>query len=491
MLLRIGVQVSELIADQHDVYGHGVNLAARLAGLAGPGEIVVSAGVRDQLTPVLDAEIEDLGECYLKHIREPVRAYRLGPPGPRPVAELAVESEAWRPTIAVIPFVARSAAAEHQVLGEVIADDVISALSKTSELNVISRLSTTAFRARHASLIEISSHLNAGYVLSGAYRATGDRLVLTLELAEGKTGRIIWADDIKAKISSVVRGSGDLVPLVVARVSAAIIARELDRASSQTLPTLEGYTLLLGAINLMHRLSLPDFVRSREMLETLVERAPRAATPNAWLAKWHVLRVWQGWSGDPKEEGQRALERTRRALDADARHSLALAIDGLVHMNLLKRLDIAEQRYAAALEVNPNESLAWLFKGTLHAFRGEGALALAGTQRALRLSPLDPLRYYYDSLASTAAMSAGRYEQSIALARRSLRANRTHTSTLRALAIAQWQSGQADEARKTVAELLRLEPTLTVRRYREFSPSGAYESGKHWADALRSAGVPD
>jgi adenylate cyclase len=491
MLLRIGMQVSELIADEHDVYGRGVNLAARLSGLAGPGEIVVSAGVRDQLTPMLDAEVEDLGECYLKHIREPVRAYRLGALGPRPVIEPALEAEALRPTIAVIPFASRSAAAEHQVLGEVIADDVISGLSHTAELSVISRLSTTAFRARDASLADISGHLNAGYVLSGAYRCTGEQLVLTVELAEGRSGHVAWADEMKAKISAVVSGASDLVDRIVARASSALIARELERARSQPLPTLESYTLLLGAINLMHRLSLRDFDRARAMLETLVERAPRAAAPNAWLGKWHVLRVWQGWSADPTEEGQRALERTRRALDSDAQCSLALAIDGLVHMNLLKRLDIAEQRYAAALQVNPNESLAWLFKGTLHAFRGEGPLALAGARRALRLSPLDPLRYYYDSLASTAALSAGRYDQAITLAQRSLRANCTHTSTLRALAIAQWQSGRAEDAKKTVGDLLRLEPTLTVRRYRERSPGGAYETGKSWADALRSAGVPD
>ncbi len=138
ILLRMGLHSGHLIADDHDVYGSGVNLAARLTGLAGPGEIVISADVRDQLTPVLDADIEDLGACYLKHVQEPVRAYRVGPPGPRPVIEPGTMSTPQlRPTIAVIPFVERSEKADHHVVGEVLADEIIAALSRSSELNVI------------------------------------------------------------------------------------------------------------------------------------------------------------------------------------------------------------------------------------------------------------------------------------------------------------------------------------------------------------------
>jgi adenylate cyclase len=491
MLVRIGAQVSELIADGHDVYGRGVNLAARLTTLAGPGEIVVSSGVRDQLTPVLDADIEDLGECYVKHLPKPVRAYRVGPPGPRPVIEPAATKSELRPTIAVIPFTARSGGSEHLVLGEMLAEEMISTLSRTTDLNVISRLSTTAFRGRNATIGEVSAHLNASYVLSGGYRVAGDQLTLTAELAEAKSGRVVWVKEFKGHVSGLVQGKDELVDRVVDEVSAAVITRELQRAQSQALPTLESYTLLMGAIALMHRLSSRDFDYARDMLRTLTERAPRRAIPQAWLAKWHVLRVWQGWSDDPKNDTQLALDRTKRALDADPNCALALVIDGLVHTNLLKQLDVAQERYELALSINPNDSLAWLLLGTLHAFRGEGKPAVKNTQRAIRLSPLDPLRYFYDALAATAAMSAGKYERAIKLAQHSLRANRTHASTYRAMAIAQWQLGLADDARKTVGELLKLEPTLTVAKYMERSPSSGYETGKIWSSALRSAGVPE
>ncbi|MBN3751914.1 tetratricopeptide repeat protein [Paraburkholderia sp. Tr-20389] len=491
MLLRMGLHVTQLYEDERDVYGRGVNLAARLYTLAGPGEIVVSAQVRDQLTPELDADIEDLGECHLKHFDQPVRAYRIGPPGPRPVI---VPGSAFlpelRPTIAVIPFASRGGEAEQQVLGEVMADEIISSLSRTAEMQVISRLSTTTFRERDATLDEISAFLGARYVLSGAYRSSGDQVVLVVELAEAKSRHILWTQSIKGRATHIMLGEDELIDRIVAEVSGAIIDRELQRARSQALPSLASSTLLMSAIVLMHRGVSHDFHRARDMLEALIERARRQALPHAWLGKWHVLRFNRGWTDDRTGQAQAALDCTRRALDADPDCSLALTIDGFVHTNLLKQLDVGQRRYERALDVNPNDSLAWLLKGTLLAFEGEGEQAVDATERALRLSPLDPLRYFYESLGATAALSAGRYERAVELAQRSLRVNRTNTSTLRALAIAQALLGDLEAARRTVQEVLVLDPSLTVKSYLDRSPSGAYETGKIWSEALRQAGLP-
>jgi len=492
MLLRIGIHTGQLIADEHDVYGRSVNLAARLMTLAGPGEIVVSAEVRDQITPVLDADVEDLGDCYLKHVQQPVRAYRVGPPGAHPViAPGGAATPELRPTIAVVPFTARSTEPEHQVLGEVLADEIISALSGTAEINVISRLSTTLFRNRNAPPEEVAAQLGANYMLSGAYRVSGGQMILVAELVDCKSGRVLWGHSLKGTVSGVIGGEDELIDQVIGQVGTAVMTRELERALSQPLPTMESYTLLMGAIALMHRLSRHDFDRAHALLEALTERARRHAVPYAWLAKWHVLRVQQGWAADPRAEARLALEATKRALDNDAHCSLALTVDGFVHTNLLKQLDVAHERYDLALSVNPNDSLAWLLKGTLHAFKSEGDLAVEATEHALRLSPLDPLRYFYESLAATAALSAGRYERAVELARRSLRANRTHTSTLRALAISQMQLGDANGAKETVRELMRLEPTLTVSSYLERSPASGFETGRIWSEALRRAGLPD
>ena len=491
MHLRIGGHLASFVTDQHDIYGTDVNLTSRVSTLAGPGETVMSAELRDHLTAGLDADIEDLGECHLKHVENPVRAYRAGPVGHAPVIQLGnMVRMDLRPTIAVIPFALRSHEPGHEMLGEALADEVIAALSRTSELHVISRLSTTVFRGRNENLKDISAHLGASYILSGTCRSAGAHLALFVELMEAKTGHVVWAETLKGEVHDLFATDHEFISRLVAAVSSSVMSQELQRARGHSLPTLEGYTLLLGAVALMHRTAFSDFNRARQMLEHLIERSQRHPVPHAWLAKWHVLKVQQGWSDNTSKEAQLALDCTKRALDNEPNSALALTIDGMVRTNLLKDLDSALTRYEEAIAVNPSESLAWLLKGTLHAFRGEGDKALEGSERALRLSPLDPLQYFYYSLAATAALSAGNYERSLELATRSLRANRTHTSTLRAMAISQVQLGKVEQARQTVTQLLKLEPDLTVRGYLSRNPSARYATGEVWSSALQQAGLP-
>lgn len=488
--LRIGIHVSPLVVDELDVYGHGVNLAARITTLAGPGEIVVSADVRDQLTPALDADIEDLGECYVKHVQQPVRAFRLGAPGEQPVIERGNLAEDLRATIAVIPFRPRALQPADDVLGQLLADEVISVLSHSPEVNVVSRLSTTAFQGREVRLDDVSAYLRADYVVSGSYHVDGDRVTLKAEMAETRTMQVIWSESLKGSVNGIVAGDDPLASHLVTQACAAMMVRELQRSQGKAPQSLQNHTLLLSSIALMHRISPLAFQRSQQLLQVLIERTPRLASPYAWLAKWHVLRVTQGWSTDAQVDGKSALEHTKRALDRDATSSLAMTVEGQVNTYILKRLDIAEQFYAQALQSNPNDSLAWLLKGTLHAFRDEGKEAVRHTKHALKLSPLDPLKYYFDSLAATAALSAGQYLKAVSLAQRSFRLNRTHASTLRVLVTALNRLGRLNEARCYAQELLQLEPGFTVARYLERSPGAPYKLGQDVAAALVEAGVP-
>jgi len=491
LLLRMSLHETELFEDERDVYGRGVNLAARLYTLAGPDEIVVSARVREQLGPEFAPMIEDLSECHLKHLAHPVHAYRLGKQGPRPVIALGTAfAPELRPTVAIIPFTAQRTEPGQAVLGEILADEIIAALSRTNELQVISRLSTSALRDRRITCDETAALLDARYIFSGAYRTSGDKLVLVVQLADAKLHRIVWADILRESLSAFMAGDAEVVQHVVGKICVAIIAHELEHARSRAPQTLESSTLLISAIALMHRGVVEEFKRAGEMLDVLTERARMHAEPQAWLAKWHVLRFNRGWTDDRAGEARAALDCTHRALDADSQCSLALAIEGFVNTNLLRKLEIGEERYTRALSINPNDSLAWLFKGTLHAFKGEGELAVEATQAALKLSPLDPLRSFYESLGATAALSAGQYEQAIQLAQRSLRTGRTNSSTLRALAIAQSELGRMNEARATVKEVLAIEPGLTVQSYLERSPSAAYATGQAWSAALGRAGLP-
>ena len=490
MLLRIGIEVSDVIIDKRDVFGHGVNVASRLAGLAGPGEVVVSATVREQIVPKLDADVEDLGECFLKNIVDPVRAYRLGPPGSADHPRPALPPVNLLPTLAVIPFTGKGVGEKHEILGEILAEELIRDFSISTDLNVISRLSTTAFRRRIVSLNEVREHLNAHYVLSGSYFVHNGRIHLNVELADTKFSGVVWSDRIDDKINGILESDQAFVGRIVHDVRSAIVSREVKRASQQSLPTLESYSLLMGAVALMHRMSRSDFERAHALLEVLAERVSRQSVPRAWLAQWHVLRWQQGWTDNPDRDAAQALDCSKRALDADPESSLALSIDGLVRTHFTKELDVAAHSYEKAVEANPNDPLARLHKGALHAFTDSGDMAVEETGRALSLSPLDVHRYYYDSLAATAYLTAHRYEEALALARQSLRANRAHTSTLRAAAIALWQLGREEEALSTAQELLSLEPGLTVKVWEKRSPSRTFEIGREWRDILIKIGIP-
>jgi adenylate cyclase len=253
--------------------------------------------------------------------------------------------------------------------------------------------------------------------------------------------------------------------------------------------------LLMGAIAMMHRTDYHDFDKARQMLEHLIERSKRHPVPHAWLAKWHVIKVQQGWATNVDEQANLALDSIKRALDSEPGNSLALTIDGFIHTNLRGDLETGLQQYESALVQNPNESLAWLLRGMLRAFKGEseGSDAFADSSRALALSPLDPIKYFYDSLAASTCIAAGNYQLAVSLARRSLRANKTHTSTYRALAIAQSLSGEIEGARTTINELLKLDSSFTVSRFASRYPGKVYAPSyvKKLADALRLAGLPD
>ncbi|MBH5392133.1 MULTISPECIES: tetratricopeptide repeat protein [Bradyrhizobium] len=512
--LRAGINASTAWSDGIDFYGTGINLAARLATLAGPGETIASeaaheqlaaalaslakpgetigsAAARDELTHGVDALCEDLGDCILKHFDKPVRAYRVGPASPHPtLAARRDYGTPMEPTIAVIPFDARKDAEEHLDIGNLIADSVIWRLSKSANLKVISRLSTNIFRGRVSDVAEVSAHLGATYILSGSYVVDADRILVTAELSAARTNRVVWTDRLGGNIGDLLQPESELAHRIAAAVHLSVFDTEVEHILTQPLPTLESYSLLLGSIRLMHRSSREEFLQTRKVLDELINRHSRIAAPRAWLANWYILRMTRGWSEDRKREATEALSATRAALDRDPSDALALATEGFVYCHMLKDLDAARRRCEQAVEANPSHALGWLYRGTVNAFKGEGEAAVEATRRALGLSPLDPQRYYFESLGATALLSAHRYEEAERLARSSLVLNRMHPSTWRVLAIALVSQGRIAEAREALGKMRELEPQLTVDRYIGRLPNAQLETGRHWARCLGVAGLP-
>jgi len=512
--LRAGINAAMAWSDGIDIYGTGVNLAARLATLAGPGETIASASAheqlaaalaslaepgetigsataRDELTHGVDASCEDLGECILKHFDKPVRAYRVGPPSP--VSSLTRRRDygtAMQPTIAVIPFSARSDSPALFDVGNLIADSVIWRLSKAADLKVISRLSTAVFRGRVDDVGEVSAHLGATYVLSGAYVAAEGKIMVTAELSEARNNQVVWTDRLNGEIGDLLKPASELAERIAQAVHLSVFDAEVEHILTQPLPTLESYSLLLGSIKLMHRSSKEEFLQTRRILDELINRHSRIAAPRAWLGNWYILQVTRGWSEDRNREALEALGATHAALDRDPSDALALATEGFVYCHLLKDLETARKRCNEAVNANPSHALGWLYLGTVNAFMGDGKAAVDATRRAIELSPLDPQRYYFESLGATAELAAEQYESAERLARSSLVHHRMHSSTWRVLTISLVAQDRMDEAREALARLRQLEPRLTVETYLARIPNAGLEIGRRWACCLAMAGLP-
>ncbi|MCK1309468.1 adenylate/guanylate cyclase domain-containing protein [Bradyrhizobium sp. 45] len=282
--LRAGINAAFAWSDGIDIYGTGVNLAARLATLAGPGETIASASAheqlaadlatlanpgetigsaaaRDELTHGVDATCEDLGECILKHFDKPIRAYRVGPPSPHPsLTGRRHYGVAMEPTIAIIPFGSRNNAPEHFDVGNLIADSVIWRLSKATNMKVISRLSTNVFRDRASDVAEMSAHLGATYILSGGYVVNGGHLMVTAELSVVRTNQVVWSDRLSGEVGDLLQPESELAHRIAQAVHLSVFDAEVEHVLTQPLPTLESYSLLLGSIKLMHRYSSLNFI---------------------------------------------------------------------------------------------------------------------------------------------------------------------------------------------------------------------------------------
>jgi TolB-like protein/tetratricopeptide (TPR) repeat protein len=489
--LRIGVHLADVIIDDLDLYGDGVNLAARLRDLAGPQEIVISAAIRDQLVDGLDVTIEDLGERELKGVERPVRAFRAWAPGQSlRSGDQRTRRSGDRPSMAVLPFRNSSGHSEHDFLGDLIAEDVIGNLSRQTDLFVISPLSTRPFRDRLYEPRNVADVLGVRYVLSGSMHASAARLRISAELTEAVAGHVVWAERFEGPLADLFELQDQLSQQITKRVVPYVRQIELQRVRAKRPEDLTAYECTLRAIDHLHRSSHEDYERARSLLQSAIKLDPQYVAPRAWLAYWHVRRVGQGWSPDMHADTLDATRHVEAAVELDHKDPWALSVHGLVAAYLFKDLEAAIARYDQALAVNPSAAPAWHWSTSAYAWLGRGDEAVRRAPMAIELSPFDPNMYLFMSHAGSAHAVAGQYEQAIECLRRSLRENRMFTATHKLLTISLALAGRMQAARAAATELLTLEPTFTVSLFRQRYPGSHAPYAEQFFEALRSAGIP-
>jgi DNA-binding winged helix-turn-helix (wHTH) protein/TolB-like protein len=417
------------------------------------------------------------------------RAFLIPGGETHPLIVPKLDSRDVLPTLAILPFKSQSAETQDALIS-FIGHEIANAVSQSEDANVISQLSTAAMNGHVGTLSEIGQILNADFVLSGSMIRNGDSVILILEFAETETQHVLWSDRMELQIAPLIRET-EGIEHIVTHIRRSIMLNEVRRVRSAPLQNLKLFSVLHGAVGLMHRFSLKDFKLARTYLEYVITAAPSHPAPLAWLARWHVLRTIQGWSEDPQKTAIEALALTGRALDIDPNHTLALVCEGQVLTHISQQLDDARERYDAALARNPNDVLGRASRGTLAAFQDCAQEGTRDTERALHLTPLDPHRFFFLTVAAGANLSAENYSRAVMLAKESLRLNRTHTSTLRVLAVAQEGANQHEEAQKTATELLKLQPDFRVGEWLKKAPSKDYENGRRFAQMLRAVGFSD
>ena len=437
-----------------------------LARTALPGEVRASAWVRDQLTDGLDCCVEDLGELRFPDSGTALRSYRIEPAPAVAQAHRQPDARDLKPVIAVLPFESRQAAATSLAIGELLADGMITVLSHSRHpWRVVSRLSATAYRGRELTLAELQYSLAATFVVSGSYVEQGDRLWVTLQVVDCRSGDVAVARRMDGTVADLLGPHSGLLDAMLGEIQRVVYEIELQRVQSAPVPTLQSYTLLLGGIQLLHRSSPGDFDLSFRVFDQLVQWHPQALEPRVWQAKWYAMRAVQGLSRDLLGDAKAALACTGATLTVDPNHAFALAMEGFVHAHLTRDYALARERLQQSIQRNHSETFAHLFHGVVQGLTGDFIGGLESYAIALSTSPQDPARYLMDTIGAYLNLGCGQLEAAIRLARESLRQNRNHAHSWRTITIAQQEFGAREEARDSLRHVLRLQPDLTVTRY--------------------------
>ncbi|TMJ75202.1 MAG: adenylate/guanylate cyclase domain-containing protein [Alphaproteobacteria bacterium] len=493
---RIGLNVGDIIIDDKDIYGDGVNIAARLEGLAAPGGICVSRVVRDQVRDKLDFSFEDMGEQQVKNIARPVRTHRvrLDSPVDEPSAAAVATTRSaqplpQKPSIAVLPFANMSGDAEQEYFSEGITEDIITNLSHNHAFFVISRSTSFAFKGPAVDVGKIGRELGVRYVLEGSVRRAGNRVRITAQLIEAASGHHLWADRYDRELADVFAVQDEISRSITGAIAPGIIAAEIRQAQRKGPDQLDAWDRTVRAHWHIRRFTQVDLAEARRLLEEAIDLDPTNSMAYADLAFARHFEAVFGWGDGPAESHVRLGEAARNAVaadDSDAMAHTALAIFDLFS----NRHEEARRRLQRALELNPNSEFARGYLGGSYAFGGDYEAALANLEEAIRLSPRSQLLVIWHLCEGWAALTAERHEEAVVFAARAREANPEFPDIYAVLASAYGHLGNATGGMAALDQLSQRMPGLTASDERLSRPFARASDRDRYLEGLRKAGIP-
>jgi adenylate cyclase len=492
MLFRIGINLGDILIEGEDILGDGVNIAARLEGIAEPGGICISSSAYDQVRGKVTFEFTDLGEQRLKNIDRLVRVYAAKSTG-----DLSSNAEAKKPlplpdkpSIAVLPFQNMSGDPEQEYFADGMVEEIITALSRNKQLFVIARNSSFTFKGKAVDIKQVARDLGVRYVLEGSVRKSGNRIRITGQLIDAASGAHLWADRYDGALEEVFELQDQVAASVVGAIAPSVTRAEMERSNRKPPSSLDAYDYWLRGRAGQWQLTRESIDQAIGFHEQAINLDPQFALARSSLRTALTTRKNWGWSKDPAADASRSVECARRALGLGTNDPLVLLQSAFTLMFSGDEVELADSLFEEAIRLDPNVVLAWVWGGWAKILLGDHHTAIKYSQHALRLSPLDPFVLFADHHLAFAHFFLGNYEEGLRFAASNLRRLPNHVSALRIAIACNVLLGNTEVAKSLWRQLAVLSPSDRVsetgKRFR-----GRDQDVAKLQEAYRIAGMPE
>jgi adenylate cyclase len=486
--LRIGIHVGDVVVQSDDLMGDGVNVAARVEGIAEPGGIAITRAVHEQVRDKLDLGFIDKGEIELKNIQRPVQVFVIG--GKEIDSQATALPLPDKPSIAVLPFQNMSGDPEQEYFADGITEDITTALSHIPSLFVIARNSSFAYKGKAIDIRQIGHELGVRYVLEGSVRKAGQRLRITGQLVEVETGSHLWADRLDSVLEDVFDLQDRVTMAVAGAIEPSVTQAEIRRANRKPTENLKAYDWLLRALGEQQLYSRDSVDRAIEMARRAIELDPRYAEAYARLADWIMIRSVNGWMQDEAGETAEAVRLAHLAVQLAPNNSIVLTLAALALCQLNRDLANAIPWLDRAIALNPNSAHAFGRGALVRLLAGDYATAAEHADRAIRLSPFDWYSFVFSLARGESHLFWRQMPEAVAWLSKAAQQNSRNAATFLYLGSALAHAGQMEEARAAIRRLLELHPLSTVSWHRHRRPIRE-NNLEYVLEGARLAGLPE
>jgi adenylate cyclase len=491
---RIGVHIGDVMVRAGDLFGDGVNIAARLQALANPGAVCISGATFDQVRKVLPMTFVDLGVQQVKNIQEPIKAYQVGATiekreaSPASVAGAESLPLPDRPSIAVLPFQNMSGDPEQEYFADGMVEEIITALSRFKWLFVIARNSSFTFTGKGVDVKEVGRKLGVRYVLEGSVRKASGKVRITGQLIDAVTGTHLWADRFERDLTDVFALQDEVTVAVVSAIQPKLLQTEIAIATRRRPENLTAYDFYLRAMQQYYLSTREGLAEAITLARRALELDPRFGLAAALAAHCHTLNVLWGYTIDPQFDREEAIRLHRLALSIDDSDPDTLASASATSVYMVGDYESAIETSDRAVALNPNSFNAWHYRGWVYTTAGLSEEAVPSFERAMRVSPVDPLLHRALAGIGFAFIELRRFDEAIVAGKKAQRRNPSYSPAYRCLASAFAHLGRDAEAREAAARLLGVDPAFTISAW---ITQGGRSSAKLMIEGLRKAGLPE